>query len=164
MNNGKNKIMDKITLNWSLLCSNTTLDSNTNNLSLFNVIEQINISVDEVAFKEHKEKKTEGFIVPFQGVLVSKFKKRRPSEAVLFDFVVDFINPEGKALSQHAQTLDFKSGIKNMRVRNDIPVLPVLVNGEYNFVLKIREVGDKDFVEIGKVPLDINIQLPIVKG
>lgn len=154
------KIEEKITLVWSLLCSNSTVDNTTNNFSLFNLIEQINVNINKEAYEEHLKKKTNGFMINIPIDLVSRFKKNSPEKPELFDFQIQFINPKGEILLKLEHTIDFKKGLKNMRVKNSIQKLPVRESGEYAFLLKIRDVGDGLFIEVGKIPLEINVQLP----
>ncbi len=143
---------------WSLLCSSSVTDQTTNNMSVTNLIEQLNVKVD----KEHVEGKqregTQGYIIATQMEVVSRFMKKTPQNALAFEMKIDFIDPDNKVVAQYpATTFGLKAGVKNVRMRTLIPQLPVTRTGAYCFRVQVKESGDSDYVEVDRIPLDVNL-------
>ena len=74
-----------ITHNWTILCSNTSIDETSHNISLFNIIETLGLelSIDEV---QEKEKDQKGwYSVPFNFWLVTKLQKPNIDLDLMFE-------------------------------------------------------------------------------
>jgi len=151
-------IMKKIEHVWSIICSNSTTDQQTNNISLFNVVEKFNVIVEKKPnLKIEKNKK---IIIPFGQEVVTRFRRKVRDVDVLFDIRLDLIDPSGEITEgKTVKTISFLKKFSNMRVVNKVPNLPVEKSGLYNFSIKIREVGETKFEEVGSIPLEINTEI-----
>jgi hypothetical protein len=141
---------------WSILCSRSILDKDTNNLSLINLIEQLNVpfQLDEgSAWDEEK-----GAEFPLEMVLVSRFRKLVSEEEVVsFETKVDFLSPDNVVIASFEQPLEMGHGMDNVRIRYGIGGLRLTKNGMYNFVIHYREKNSKDFMKIHTVPLKVTL-------
>jgi len=143
---------------WSVLCSSSVLDQDTNNLSLNNLVEQVSIKLSKEDMEKKKKEKTKGFAVPIQLQVVTRIMKRVQDSSLAFELKLDLVNPEGKIVnSMKPVNIALKKGLKNIRVRNNIPVLFVDKEGEYTIIVSIKEAGESKFTEVDRVPLDIII-------
>lgn len=149
--------MEKMSHVWSIICANSATDQITNNISLFNLIEKYTIKISKAGAKKIKDKKK--LAIPFEQEFVSRFIKNVKNENVIFDMRIDIQTPSKKIIAgNEAQTINFDKKFTNIRVRNKIANIPVEKSGLYNFILKIREVGETKFIAVGAVPVEINIE------
>lgn len=149
------KLKNKIGLEWAILCSQSLVDSQTNNISLVNLIEQIKFE-GEVKDKSKTFNSEDGEIIQVSMELVSRFRKLvDPEEVISFECEVDFLDPNGKRLATFNNEILLDTEIQNLRMRFGIAGLKVTKSGLYNFVIMLREKGGKAYTEFGKVPLDV---------
>jgi hypothetical protein len=143
---------------WSVLCSSSVLDQDTNNLSLNNLVEQVSIKLSKEDIEKKKKEKTKGFAVPIQLQVVTRIMKMVKESSLAFELKLDLVNPDGEIVnSMKPVNIALKKGLKNIRVRNNIPVLFVDKEGEYMIIVSIKEAGESKFTEVDRVPLDVVI-------
>ncbi len=148
--------MKKISHIWSIICTNSITDQNTNNISLFNLIEKYTIEIPKEEVKKIKDKKK--IIIPFGQEIVSRFIKNVKDENVVFDMRIDIMSPfKEVSKGQEVKTINFDRKFENIRVRNKIAYIPVGKSGVYNFIIKIKEVGETKFTGVVSIPIEINI-------
>ncbi len=143
---------------WSVLCGSSVLDQDTNNLTLNNLIEQVSIKLSKEDVEKKEKEKTKGFAVPVQMQVVVRIMKTAQDVNLAFELKLDLINPSGEIVnSMNPINIALKKGLKNVRVRNNIPVLFVDKEGEYIIVVSIKEAGESKFTEVDRVPLDVKV-------
>ncbi len=151
----KKLLVNKVKLEWALLCSQSVVDNHSNNLSLFNLIEQIKFE-GEVKDKTQSFNSEDGEMIPVLIELVSRFRKLSNADEVLkLECEVDFTDPVGKKMTSFKNELLLDKGIQNLRMRFGIAGLKVTKSGIYNFTIKIKEGNDVSYTEVTKVPLEI---------
>ena len=145
---------------WSLICSRSTIDSETNNLSLFNVIERITVNIPVEAIEKAKISKAKGFLTQIDFEVVSRFRKITENKIVAFDVRLRLLSPDSRILMTSVeQRIAMREGIKNMRVRNRFNSLPVEKSGDYMIVVDIKEVEEAHYAEVGRIPLEILVNI-----
>jgi len=150
------KISSKIIQEWSILCSNSLVDMDSNNLSLFNIIEQINLELK--TDKKFDEKAGDDF--PLSMVLVSRFRKTIPEdEPIKGDVKIDFISPDKELLGSFSQSLELGVGIDNIRIRSGIEGLKLTKSGMYHFVIFLKEQSEKKFEVVYSLPLKVTLNV-----
>ncbi len=138
---------------WALLCSSSSIDSETNNLSVTNIIEEI--SIEEKNLPQNYENIEIG--VNFQ--LVSLIKRKGDTSATIgADFKLSFTDPDGKILNSTTFPIELIADKARMRQRINIPIIQVTKAGEYNFALEIKLHEADSILDSLKVPLVINIK------
>lgn len=146
---------NKVNLEWAVLCSQSLVDNQSNNISLLNVIEQIKFE-GEVKDKSKQFNTEEGEMIPVSMELVSRFRKlTSPDEVLKLECEVDFIDPNNKKLATFNNELLLDTGIQNLRMRFGIAGLKVTKSGLYNFSIKLKNSGSKTYTEVTKVPLEV---------
>lgn len=149
--------MKKISHIWSIICTSSITDQNTNNISLFNLVEKYAVKISKEDAKKIKDKNK--LIIPFKQELISRFLKNIKNENVIFDMRIDIINPEGKTLEgKEVKTINFDKKFQNIRIKNIINTMPFVGSGLYYFSIKIKEVGEAKFVEMDRVPVEIIVE------
>ncbi len=144
---------------WSIICSSSVTDTQSNNISLMNVVEKFSLILDADE-KKKIEKDGKKIALQFNQELITRF--RRVSKAVNsdipFELALYVITPTGKAIPLgEEQKLVFPKKFSNLRVRNMVASIPFEGKGLYRFVLKFREVGDSEFIEGGFVPIEVDV-------
>lgn len=154
MNMKKNKSIEHV---WSIICSSSILDSETNNLTLSNLIEKITIDIPEDELKKIKEAKSEGILFPMNFEVVSRFRKiDKDKDVPPFSYQIVMQNPEGKTmLSSNEQQINFPKGIYNMRVRTRLNQLPIQKTGDYFISIQTKDSGSDKFEEVYLIPLEM---------
>ena len=138
---------------WGLLCSLSSIDSERNNISLFNVIDQINIP--QQAFTQNTP-----FIIDFSPELVLLWRRILPVELCDFDIGIDtkisLVDPQGKVLQEKLLPVFFKKGMRNTRARVHINGLTLTVPGDYSYHVEVVQPGATTFTKALEIPFFVH--------
>ena len=131
---------------WSVLCSRTVIDVDTNNISIQDVVEQITINA---------EPKTDGFL-PFPLEIITLWGRKESNEPSMGIEKVTFVTPSGtsKVVSEAEINL---SNTERFRHRVKFPGLLVSEGGRYYFKVELKN-GNNEWQEVSAVPLKIIFQ------
>jgi hypothetical protein len=133
---------------WSVLCSRSVIDSETNNVSIQNVVEQIVIQA---------EPQENGFL-PIELELITLWGKDEPKEVVEGAGRVTFITPSGKSDVISDEKIDLTKAERH-RQRIKLPGLPVSEAGKYYFKVEVKN-KDGEWKQVSAIPLKIEFQSP----
>lgn len=140
---------------WSILCTKSSVDVQSNNLSLFNVIEQINIKTELFASKK-------AGAIPMDLELVTLWEKAVNGQEVKGDIEVELQDPDGKSLGKFPYVVSVpKKRLRHFMRFNGLPVTDK--PGRYTFKIRKREKTGEEFIEVGEVPIEVNIAYRISK-
>lgn len=143
---------------WSIVCASSSVDTKTNSLSLFNVIEEITITLSPdqvVSFEEDKN----GKLLPFSHELVSIWKKTAGFIGeVSGEIKIKLINPENKILGEFSPPSSVVIPKDKERVRTMINFSNLKIDsaGEYRLAIELAETGNK-FKEVFSLPIGVKI-------
>ena len=151
-----NKKNNKIKHIWSLVCTNTAVDKISNNISLFNVIEQLNIPIIKEDLVKIGQK---AISIPINFEIVNQFEIL--SKVNNFEVRLDFLDPAGVCLmkTEHELEIPNNSNTKNIRFIVKISKIKITSSGKYYISVSVREPDEKEFEEVYKIPLSIDISL-----
>lgn len=145
----------KLQHRWSILCTKSSIDAQSNNLSLFNVIEQVDISMELFANRKDGA-------VPINLELVTLWEKLIDGYEVQGDIEMEFQDPQGKSLGKFPYVISMQKKRHRHIVRLDgLPVTDK--SGRYVFKVRKKEEKGGRFVEVGEVPVEINIAYTLPK-
>ncbi len=96
---------------WTILCSNSSIDQNTNNVSLFNVIEQVELQAFDK--KKINEKQEKG--IPLNCELISLWN-RKDNAKKGYEEKVEFVDPAGAILNTIETPLKIPDNIQSFRM------------------------------------------------
>jgi len=133
---------------WTVLCSSASIDRDTNNISLFEVIEQLNVQGDV----------REPVIVPRPFEIVSLWTRIPLDQPARREARYRLRTPGGRDIPVVTQELDLRQ-YRRLRTRSRLPALPVDQAGLYSFVVEYRE-QDRDWSPAAEVPLDVQVSRP----
>lgn len=143
---------------WTLVCKSSSIDNETNNVTLFNVIEEIGFLINPVTGNalNFAEKKT----IPLDIELISLWKRGSSSGNLTADVKIELLDPKNVVMQEIPYKIEFKPQHERMRTRIRISSINVTSQGEYNFSILLKEQGGKSFVEVARAPIVIKISIP----
>jgi hypothetical protein len=131
---------------WSVLCSRSVIDSETNNVSIQDVIEQITINAEPA----------ENCFLPFPLELITLWGRKETNEATKGTERVTFITPSGKIQVVSEAEINLTK-VERHRQRVRFPGLPVSEAGKYYFKVEIKN-GNNDWQQVSAIPLTVIFQ------
>ncbi len=140
---------------WSILCHKASIDSATNSLSLFECLEQINVTIDR---QETTQQEKIGIPIDFE--MVQFWRDNNIKTERKFKIKIELKDPDKNVLQNFDGELVFKKNVKRLRNRMNIKGFPITVEGEYNFVVKLKH-GNK-YKEVVAVPIDVILQYKLL--
>ena|SRR3990167_4278802 len=152
--------MKKVAHLWSIMCRNSIVDGETNNLSLLNIIEELRITTERVEMLAQKERKA----IPIEFEVVTSWRKLLGREkSVSGKAKIELIDPLGKLLHEAFYEVLIKENIERLRSRARYNGFLITVPGEYTFKILLQEEGQKDFSEVGRIQLNLKQAVEISK-
>lgn len=142
---------------WSVLCRKSIVDSETNNLSINDVLEQLGI---DVKIKKGNEDKVNVVNVPIEFEVVSMWVKDNKS-SFKGTVHVEIIDPLGKVVKTFEQPLEMQEAMKRMRARLRVMGMAIEQSGDYTFRVTIKEENDKSYKTVAELPLEVNLKKEI---
>jgi hypothetical protein len=141
---------------WSILCSGTSVDQDTNNLTLFNIIDQISIPEDKLVKMPGIDGKDKP-AAPVGFNLVTLWRKSETKVAASAEVEVELLDPSGTMRQKGDYSVDLPEGITRLRSRMQWNGIRVTTSGTYTFKISLKEAGDDKFRKVGEIYLDIQI-------
>lgn len=133
---------------WSVLCENSSIDSETNVISLFRCIEQLDITLPKGLTKK---------VAPISFELVHLWHTSKTNQDRNFEVRIELYDPENKKINEFPGYFTFPKNKRRMRTRMVMKGLPVTSMGEYTFKIGLKEEGQKQYKEVAEIPLDITL-------
>lgn len=139
---------------WSILCQKSSVDIESNLLSLFNCAEEINLIINQ-----SKTLKDGVQAIKIELELVSFWITEgvNKNEDDILEIKIELLDPDKKILSSSKNKLNIKKGIQRFRNRIKIEGLYVSKEGRYTFNVWAKSGGKKEHKLVAELPLDIKI-------
>ena len=141
---------------WSILCSSYSVDSTTNNASLFNIIEKINISVAKEELANAQRAGGVG-VVPMAYTVVSRLRRNDLHSPTQFSYRVQVLDGSGRELASTERMVEAKGQARYMRISSTLNGFPISQSGEYTVVIQIQESADQEYIDLGTVPFEVEV-------
>jgi hypothetical protein len=132
---------------WSVLCSNSSIDQKTNNISLFNVIEQL--TLEGVPTDQR-------ILVSGQFELVSLWRRSDTNTPEELSGRLLFRMPDGESLDALVFNIDLKSATRSRSVIT-MSNLPIKGIGTHYFIIEVNDVGSDEWKIVANLPLEVMI-------
>ena len=139
---------------WTIACRSSSVDQQTNLLSMFDILEEFNVDIQ-------LEKETEVLNIPFQLELVSLWRKFNNKEENL-EIEIEFIDPNRKRLAILSYPLNLPADKKRMRNKLAINGIAVTISGTYVFAIKVKNQDTSKFVEVEEVSIEIIVNKRLI--
>lgn len=132
---------------WTLIAKNSSVDIDTNNLSIYNIIEVLNINTDKIASPINLNIEYE---------IISMWTKDNNAEKD-FEYQIVVTNPSGKSVKTYQQIVKMAKNIKRMRTRFRILGFAVEAKGVYKFVINLKDNRNNKFEKVTEIPLEVKV-------
>lgn len=129
---------------WTVLCRKMSIDRETNNVSLFDVLEQIQIY--------EWTGQPAAVVGPFE--LASLWY--RPDVPSRGEARVTLRSPSGHLLHEATQEIDLRE-YRRVRVRYLIPGISLEGSGIYNFIVEGRQQNSENWFPAASIPLEVTV-------
>lgn len=139
---------------WTVLCQKSSIDIETNLLSLFNCVEELSLVIDNA------QSTVENLVIPADFQLVSFWTVENPNRDNVLEIRGELVDPQGKTLNTFENRFEIKKGILRFRNRSNIQGLPITAAGRYLFRMMQRTANG--FGIVSELPLDIKISYKIM--
>ncbi len=145
---------NKIELTWSILCSSSSVDIDTNNLTLSNIIDEI--TLPDALFSE-RPANTDRIEINFNLQLVSLWSRFEQSTTETdITARIELLDPENKSLTTTEFNFQFPGNKTRMRQRTNIPIIVITKPGIYNFRVSTKSKKELDYIKVYDTPLIVN--------
>lgn len=138
---------------WTVVCRGSVINQDDNNISLLNILEQLEITLSPI---KKLEKRPEVFNTPFSFDVVSFWVKEDNNETKI-NVRVELLDPHGKILATSENVGVFPQNIRRLRTRLKVNGLPVTDNGRYYINVRMKENTEKNYKVYSENPIDINL-------
>ncbi len=139
---------------WSLICEKSSIDSETNNISIFNCIEEIEIIVDKSKMPQKNI-----LLIPISFQLLSLWDLNKEKN---LELKIDILDPDNKTVHSLNPIFSINENFKRFRSKVNFEGMPISKNGRHTIRISRKLEPDlnkyKNEVEI---PLDINIKYKV---
>lgn len=140
---------------WTVVCSKSTIDKDTNNISLNDVLERL----DVVVSKNTLEKK-QSVSIPINFEIVSLFQRDKMGREESFDMKIKVKDPkDNKIRKTLSAKITFQAQFLRMRSRTRIRGFNLTVSGNYIFEVSMRNNGEKTFKKVAEIPLEVHLKI-----
>lgn len=137
----------------SLICQTSIQDEATKNVSLINVIDQLNVSLDDNTRFE------DGLLrLPFFFELVTHLHGE-DIKGKKYQIVIETRDPEDRVLNSNTHVVLVPSDKKRFRLTMKVAGITLSKSGTYAMRLILTESGSKSESFIIDTPLDVNIDV-----
>jgi hypothetical protein len=124
---------------WTLLCRRSVIDNETNNLSLYDILEQLTIKIN---VKKNSEEKIYNINIPIEYEVISFWTKSPDISEFNGELKLDIVNPKGKILKFFEKPLTIPKDKRRLRSRIRISGFIADMEGIYTFRMNYRETAE----------------------
>ena len=140
---------------WGLLCSLSSIDQEKNNISLFNIIDEINLPEDFFSVQTLKP-------IPLQHEIVMLWRRALSTtiddRAIQVEVKIALLDPSGTELSQLIYPLSLPGDRRRVRTKFRVDGLPLTTPGDYVYRILLKNIENADFEEVFKIPFEVKVK------
>jgi hypothetical protein len=139
---------------WSVLCQSSVIDIDSNLLSLYDCLEELNVNTPL--------KPGQPINLPISFEVVSFLSDDKLKTERKLELKAEMIDPKGKKINEFGGQLFFKDGSKRLRSRLKIQGLTLNEPGTYIIHISFQGLDSLDFKAECDLPLDVNISYKLM--
>lgn len=140
---------------WSVLCKESVINQEDNNLSLRDVLEALQVGLKPNPENPPKKNGEIEAIVPISYEVTSLIMRTDTAEETKIEAEINVFDPKGFEINKHTHNFVMSKGIRRMRVRMRNMGLRIRGSGDYIFKVNIKEEGQKFFKTVAELPLEV---------
>lgn len=143
---------------WTILCSRVITSRETNNVSLIEVTEELQLDLGTEGDKEGTDQSVVS--LPVKLVLVSLWSRMEDDKPVAGTAKDIMLTPSGKTLGEHEFKIDLSdhARMRTMRSLVNLPI-PVKESGKYRFRTELLDEETNTWKAVSNIPLITNIKM-----
>jgi hypothetical protein len=140
---------------WSLVCKESKIEQNTNNISIIDELESVEFSLS--VEKENENKKPIG--APFNFELISLYyrDKMGSTEALNQDIIV--LDPKGEKLGEFKADVLFQEDQNRVRSITKFNMIALSTSGTYVFQVYVEKKKSTNKELVVAIPVDIKVRV-----
>lgn len=146
---------------WSLLCRRSVIDSETNNLSVYDILEQLTV---DIKIKKGNENKAAKINIPIEYEVISFWVKTPGIKEFKGGIKLEIINPEGKVEKTFEQPLEIPKDKRRLRSRIRISGFVADTAGNYIFRINYKESDKEQYKKAADIPLEVILKKELVEN
>lgn len=142
---------------WSILCKKASIDSQTNSLSIFDVIDKLTITQNTTAPVEVPAE----FVMPLEfqlATLISDIPKKNRKPVIK----VSLFNAKNELMGETDNQLDVPDDARSLRSVIVFDAIKIKGEGIYTFNVSLRASNKEQFEVVANIPLEVEILKPKV--
>jgi hypothetical protein len=141
---------------WSVLCQKSSINVNTNLLSLFSCVEELSLTL------ENTEALKNNLVIQTEFQLVSFWAREQAEIEESLEIEGELVDAQGKILNKFDNNFPVKKGVLRFRNRTNIQGLPITGPGRYHLRLKQKD-EQGEWSVVTELPLDIKINYKLME-
>lgn len=142
---------------WSVLCSQSLIDTSSNNISLIGILEEVHLTRKPSSPSGQKERTKGKPAFPIVMEWVTLWERTQDDSTNVVP-VRDIVSaPSGKILVQEEYNIDFGKH-KRMRWRRKFSSLPERGPGRYQFSTQIKDEKTNTWESVSNLPLEVFVE------
>ncbi|BFT94785.1 MAG: hypothetical protein MNSN_10100 [Minisyncoccus archaeiphilus] len=144
---------------WSIICQNSSIDSNTNLISLFSCLEDITIGFNPLLVDEK-------IIIPIEFNVISFWTIDHDEKLDNLIVRIRIVDSKGVELLHREDSISIKKEWIKFRNVVHFSGLPISTKsfGRYYIEVSHKKPKDNSFTEIARLPLDIKVGDGLLEG
>lgn len=142
---------------WTVLCKKSVVDRETNNITLFDVLERLDVGV------EIKNQKLSGLpekvVLPFSFEIVTMWARSDFEDKIerKVEAKTEILDPNGVKIGNVTNNFVMSPEFRRMRSIGRLSNIGLTISGKYFFKISGKESDDKDFKNVAEIPLEVII-------
>lgn len=141
---------------WSVLCNESVINQDDNNISIHGVLEQLSVSL---SLRKEAGKLPKKFGIPLNYEIVSMWQRNKDSQSAKAEIAYILVDSENKKLLESTLMIEIPKTSRRFRSRMKIRGIPLTKEGDYTFRVKIKEEGSDTFYLVAELPLEVKINV-----
>lgn len=137
---------------WTILCRKSSIDKDTNNLSLFDSFEELHVTPTD----KLPDKAKQGLPVNFE--IVSLWYDNDPSTESKGTLRIELYDSKNKKFKEFDHEFVIPKNFKRMRTRIRMIGLPMSEAGDYIFKIKYQKSDQTNYTLATELPFEIRYQ------
>lgn len=136
---------------WAITCSLSSIDQQKNNVSLFEVIDQVNLPREAFGEKPRLVNVKHEVISQWRRVIQAQID----SSELIFDVAIELVDPQGKSIQRAVSQYSLPKGMRRLRIRTGFGALAVTCPGDYAYKVSYKLTDDEDFQPAHTIHLEV---------
>ncbi len=143
---------------WSVLCKESTINQEDNNLSLRDIFEALQVGLKPNPANPPKNGKIDATVpVPYE--VTSLITRRDTDNDIKIETEVTIFDPKGLETGKQNHNFVIPKGKRRMRIRMKNTGLRITGSGDYIFKISFKEEGQKLFKTVAEIPLEVIVTI-----